>query len=115
MLMTPSILSLALIWQLANTLHKGRESVSTQVESVASTVKSEAEKFNTQVLVLSLKSLNRLSGVVHKMEYEVAQRLSTSQSGTKEIEDILVLKNNKGTDDNRVRKLDYSIQISKIF
>ena len=29
-----------------------------------------------------------------------------------EIEDILVLKNNKGTEDNRVRKLDYSIQIS---
>ena len=33
----------------------------------------------------------------------------------KEIEDIVVLKNNKGTEDNRVRKLDYSIQISKIF
>ena len=32
-----------------------------------------------------------------------------------EIEDILVLKNNKGTEDNRVRKLDYSIQMSKIF
>ena len=32
-----------------------------------------------------------------------------------EIEDIIVLKNNKGTEDNRVRKLDYSIQISKIF
>jgi ribonucleoside-diphosphate reductase alpha chain len=32
-----------------------------------------------------------------------------------EIKDILVLKNNKGTEDNRVRKLDYSIQISKIF
>jgi ribonucleoside-diphosphate reductase alpha chain len=32
-----------------------------------------------------------------------------------EISDILVLKNNKGTEDNRVRKLDYSIQISKIF
>ena len=32
-----------------------------------------------------------------------------------EINDILVLKNNKGTEDNRVRKLDYSIQISKIF
>ena len=31
-----------------------------------------------------------------------------------EIEDILVLKNNKGTEDNRVRKLDYSIQINKI-
>jgi len=32
-----------------------------------------------------------------------------------EIEDILVLKNNKGTEDNRVRKLDYSIQLSEIF
>ena len=32
-----------------------------------------------------------------------------------EINDILVLKNNKGTEDNRVRKLDYSIQISKLF
>jgi ribonucleoside-diphosphate reductase alpha chain len=33
----------------------------------------------------------------------------------KEIEDIIVLKNNKGTDDSRVRKLDYSIQITKLF
>jgi ribonucleoside-diphosphate reductase alpha chain len=33
----------------------------------------------------------------------------------KEIEDIIVLKNNKGTEDNRVRKLDYSIQLSRIF
>ena len=32
-----------------------------------------------------------------------------------EIEDIIVLKNNKGTEDNRVRKLDYSVQISKLF
>ena len=32
-----------------------------------------------------------------------------------EIEDILVLKNNKGTEDNRVRRMDYSIQISKLF
>ena len=33
----------------------------------------------------------------------------------KEIQDIIVLKNNKGTEDNRVRKLDYSIQLSKLF
>jgi|TARA_R110000868_G_scaffold99517_4_gene273850 ribonucleoside-diphosphate reductase alpha chain len=32
-----------------------------------------------------------------------------------EIDDILVLKNNKGTEDNRVRRLDYSIQINKLF
>jgi ribonucleoside-diphosphate reductase alpha chain len=32
-----------------------------------------------------------------------------------EIEDIIVLKNNKGTEDNRARKLDYGIQLSRIF
>ena len=53
---------------------------------------------------------------------------STSQNGLRggsatvhipfwhyEIEDVLILKNNAGTDDNRVRKLDYSIQFSKLF
>ena len=33
----------------------------------------------------------------------------------KEIEDIIVLKNNRGTEDNRVRKMDYSIQFSRLF
>lgn len=33
----------------------------------------------------------------------------------KEIEEVLVLKNNKGTDDNRVRHIDYGIQFSKLF
>ncbi len=33
----------------------------------------------------------------------------------KEIEDVLVLKNNKGTDDNRVRHIDYGIQFSRLF
>lgn len=32
-----------------------------------------------------------------------------------EIMDILVLKNNAGTDDTRVRRLDYAIQLSKLF
>lgn len=32
-----------------------------------------------------------------------------------EIEDILMLKNNGGTEDNRVRKMDYVIQFSKVF
>jgi ribonucleoside-diphosphate reductase alpha chain len=32
-----------------------------------------------------------------------------------EIEDIIVLKNNAGTDDNRVRKLDYSVQFCRLF
>lgn len=53
---------------------------------------------------------------------------STSQNGLRgggatvyipwwhyEIEDVLMLKNNAGTDDNRVRKLDYCIQFSKLF
>jgi ribonucleoside-diphosphate reductase alpha chain len=33
----------------------------------------------------------------------------------REIESILVLKNNKGSDDNRVRKMDYSIQLNGLF
>ena len=49
------------------------------------------------------------------MELEEVQQRFTSRFGTEKIEDILVLKNNKGTEDNRVRKLDYSIQISKLF
>lgn len=32
----------------------------------------------------------------------------------KEIQDILILKNNKGTDDNRVRHMDYSIQMNRL-
>ena len=32
-----------------------------------------------------------------------------------EIEDVMVLKNNAGTDDNRVRKLDYSVQFCELF
>jgi ribonucleoside-diphosphate reductase alpha chain len=32
-----------------------------------------------------------------------------------EIMEVLVLKNNKGTDDNRVRHIDYSIQCSRLF
>lgn len=31
-----------------------------------------------------------------------------------EVEDLLVLKNNKGTEDNRVRHLDYSVQFNKL-
>ena len=100
---------------LGDMLLKGQASVSTQVESVASTVKSEAEKFNTQVLYRSLKSLNRLSDAVHRMEFVVKSATVHFPIWHQEIEDIIVLKNNKGTEDNRVRKLDYSIQLSKIF
>ena len=32
-----------------------------------------------------------------------------------EIEDLIVLKNNKGTEDNRVRKMDYGVQFSELF
>jgi ribonucleotide reductase alpha subunit len=53
---------------------------------------------------------------------------STSQNGKRvgsatvnipfwhlEIEDVIQLKNNSGTDDNRVRKMDYCVSFSKIF
>ena len=67
---------------LVDTLHKG-ESVSTQVESAASTLRSETERFNTQVWSPSSKSLNQLSDAAHKTASEVGQRLSTFLSGIK--------------------------------
>ncbi len=54
-----------------------------QVESVASSLKSEGEKFSTLVLFLSLKSLNQLSDAVHKTESVVDLLRSIFQSGTK--------------------------------
>ena len=100
---------------IGTTLHKGRESVSTQAESVASTVRSEAEKFNTQVLYHSSKSLRQLSRCCTQNGIRGGSATVHFPIWHQEIEDILVLKNNKGTEDNRVRKLDYSIQISKLF
>ena len=72
-----------LIWLLADTLHKGRVSVSTQVESVESTVRLEAAKYSTLVLSHFSKNLRALSDAALKMAYEVEVQLSTSQSGTK--------------------------------
>ena len=47
------------------------------------------------------------------MVYEVAVQLHTFLFGIKKLKTSLYLKNNKGTEDNRVRKLDYSIQLNK--
>lgn len=68
------------------------------------------------------------TGIIPFLKLTEAATKSCSQGGlraggstvhfpiwNREIEEILVLKNNKGTDDNRVRRLDYSIQVSKIF
>ncbi|AFD03041.1 NrdA ribonucleotide reductase A subunit [Synechococcus phage metaG-MbCM1] len=115
MLMTPSILSLAVTWRLVNMLHNVRVSASTQAESVGSTVKSVAEKFNTQVLYHSSFSLFALSDGALKMAFGGGSATVHFPIWHQEIEDIIVLKNNKGTEDNRVRKLDYSIQLSKLF
>ena len=67
------------------------------------------------------------TGVIPYLKIFESTVKATSQNGIRggsatvhvpfcnEIEDIMVLKNNAGTDDNRVRKLDYSIQFSKLF
>ena len=68
------------------------------------------------------------TGVIPYLKNFESAVKSTSQNGLRggsatvhipfwhyEIEDIMVLKNNAGTDDNRVRKLDYSIQFCKLF
>ena len=68
---------------LVDMLHKGRVSASTQAGSVASTLKSEAEKFSTLALFRFSKNLNRLSDAALKMASEVDQLRSTFRSGTK--------------------------------
>jgi ribonucleoside-diphosphate reductase alpha chain len=68
------------------------------------------------------------TGVIPYLKIFESAVKSTSQNGIRggsatahipfwhyEIDEILVLKNNAGTDDNRVRKLDYSIQFNKLF
>lgn len=68
------------------------------------------------------------TGVIPFLKQAQASTHSCSQGGIRkagatitfpwwhqEIRDILVLKNNKGTDDNRVRHVDYSIQCNKLF
>jgi len=85
-LMTPSIVFLALTWLLANTLHRGLVSVLTQDESEGSTVESVAAKYNTQVWSPSSKSLRALSDAVLKTVSAVDQQLSTFLSGTKKSE-----------------------------
>ena len=83
MLMIPSTVSLAATWPLVTMLLNVQESVSTQVESGVSTLKSEVERYNTQALSPSLKSLKQLSDVVRKTASEVAQQQFTFLSGTK--------------------------------
>ena len=115
MLMTPSIASLVLIWLSAGMLHKGRELVSTRVSIRGINAKIRGgevqhtgvipflKKFESTVRCCTQNGIRGGSATVHFPIWH------------QEIEDILVLKNNKGTEDNRVRKLDYSIQLSKTF
>lgn len=68
------------------------------------------------------------TGVIPFYKYFAAGVKSCNQGGVRggsatlhvpiwhlEIEDILVLKNNKGTEETRCRQLDYSIQFNKLF
>ena len=81
---------------------------------MGSTLKSEAERYNTGVVPFLKKfeatvrccTQNGIRGGSATVHFPIWHQ---------EIQDILVLKNNKGTEDNRVRKLDYSIQLSKLF
>ena len=81
---------------------------------MASTLRSGVEKYNTAVVPF-LKKFESTVRCVHKNGIRGGSATVHFPIQHQEIEDIIVLKNNKGTEDNRVRKLDYSIQLSKIF
>lgn len=68
------------------------------------------------------------TGIIPFLKLFAASVASCSQGGTRkgsatvffpifhrEIEDLLVLKNNKGTEETRIRTMDYGVQLSKIF
>ena len=80
-LMTPSIVFLALTWLLANMSHNVLVSVLMQDESEGSTPKSDEEKSSTRESYHFSKNLNQLSDVVLKTGSEGAQLLSTFLSG----------------------------------
>ena len=115
MLMTPSIVSLAAIWLLANMLHRGAgiginagriRGINSKIrggEVQHTGVVPFLKKFESTVRCCTQNGIRGGSATVHFPIWH------------QEIKDIIVLKNNKGTEDNRVRKLDYSIQISKLF
>ena len=44
----------------------------------------------------------------------VVRRQFTTRFGTLEVESLLVLKNNRGVEDNRVRHMDYGVQLNKL-
>ena len=79
--MTPSTVSLVLIWLLANMSHRGLVSVLTQDGSEGSTPESVAAKYNTQVWSPSSKNLRRLFDAVLRTASGVDQQLSTFLSG----------------------------------
>lgn len=67
------------------------------------------------------------TGVIPFLKYFQSATRSCSQGGVRngaatvyypvwhyELEDLLVLKNNKGTEDNRVRQMDYGLQFNKL-
>lgn len=68
------------------------------------------------------------TGLIPFMKMFEATTKSTSQNGVRggsstshypfwhlEFEELIVLKNNKGNDDNRIRKMDYSVQLCRLF
>ena len=114
MLMTPSIASLAVTWHWQVCCTKGGNRYQRRrIRGINSKIRGGEvqhtgvvpflKKFESTVRCCTQNGIRGGSATVHFPIWH------------KEIQDIIVLKNNKGTEDNRVRKLDYSIQLSKLF
>ena len=89
--------------------------------SASELVELEPSEAQSEVGMLTIQELFRSTKC-----FQAATR-SCSQGGVRngaatlyypiwhlEVEDLLVLKNNKGTEDNRVRHMDYGVQFSKL-
>lgn len=112
------------------------DSLDSIMSSLSSVAKYTARRAGIGINIGRLRPINSPirggevihTGVIPYLKLFESAVKATSQNGIRggsatvnipfwhfEIEDVIVLKNNGGTDDNRVRKLDYCIQFSKIF
>ncbi len=112
------------------------DSLDSITETAASIVKYISKKAGIGLYAGNIRAFGSLvgngavthTGIIPFLKLFAAAVASCSQGGTrkgaattffpifhKEIEDLLVLKNNKGTEETRIRTMDYGIQLSKLF
>ena len=113
--MTPSIQSSPVTWQSEDMLLRELVLESTQEELEDLVLKIRGGEVQHTGVIPFLKKFEATVRSCTQNGVRGGSATVHFQSGIKKSKTSMVLKNNKGTEDNRVRKLDYSIQLSELF